>query len=173
MPDFGFIEDKDTREKVENAHKIEVDQLTIDLTNSAKTQIDEAVTGLKAKNTEILGEKKVLQESLKLFDGYDIKVIKTATDFYDKNKDAEFLKDGTVEELIEKKTSQLTSDFETQINELSTNLETAKTHGVTYQSLFESKVIDDGVRAEAIKFGMVATAIEDAVLRGRDRKSVV
>ena len=77
------------------------------------------------------------------------------------------MKDGTVEELIEKKTSQLTSDFETQINELNTNLTSAKDHGSLYQGLFESKVIDDGIREEALKAGMLPTAIEDAVLRGR------
>jgi len=167
MPDFKFIEDADLREKVENAHKLVVDDLTVNLTNAAKTQVDDAVKGLKTKNAEILDEKKTLQESLKSFEGIDVKVAKTAMEFYDKNKDAEFLKDGTVEELIEKKTSQLTSDFETQLNELNTNLTTAKEHGSLYQKLFESKVIDDGIREEAIKAGMLPTAIEDAVLRGR------
>jgi len=166
MP-FKFIEDADLRAKVENAHKIETDQLTINLTNSAKQQVDEAVTGLKTKNAEILDEKKVLQTSLSAFEGFKPEDVKIASDFYAKNKDAEFLKDGTVEELIEKKTSQLTSDFEAQIGELNVNLTEAKTHGATYQGLFESKVIDDGVRDEAVKSGMLPTAIEDAVLRGR------
>lgn len=167
MADFSFIEDTDLREKAENAHKIDVDQLTIDLTNANKTAVDEAVTGLKDKNAEILNEKKILSDSLKKFEGYDPTDVKTATDFYKKNKDAEFLKDGTVEELIQQKTSQLTSDFETQVNELTANLNEAQTHGQTYQTLFEAKVIDDGVRTEAIKAGMLPTAVEDAVMRGR------
>ncbi len=167
MADFSFIEDADLREKAENVSKLEVDQLTIDLTNSAKTQVDTAVAGLKSKNAEILDEKKVLSDSLKKFEGYDPAEIKIASDFYAKNKDAEFLKDGTVEELIQQKTSQLTSDFEIQVNELTDNFNTAKEHGNMYQSLFEAKVIDDGVRDEAIKAGMLPTAIEDAVLRGR------
>jgi len=167
MPNFDFIEDADLREKAENAHKIEVDQLTIDLTNANKTAVEEAVSGLKAKNTELLDEKKVLQTTLKKFDGYEPEKVKTATEFYEKNKDAEFLKDGTVEELIEKKTSQLISDHETVVTELTTNLTEAKTHGQMYQELFESKTIDDGVREEAIKQGMLPTAVEDAVLRGR------
>jgi len=167
MPDFKFIEDADMREKVENAHKIEVDQLTIDLTNSAKEQVDNAVTGLKTKNQELLDEKKNLATTLKKFEGYDPVKVKEASDFYEKNKDAEFLKDGTVEELIEKKTSQLTSDFEAQLNELNTELGSTKTAASTYKSLFESKVIDDGIRDEAIKAGMLPTAVEDAVMRGR------
>ncbi len=167
MPDFDFIEDADIREKAENAHKLVVDELTVNMTNAAKTQVDEAVSGLKTKNAEILDEKKALDTKLKTFDGFDVEKAKTATDFYNKNKDAEFLKDGTVEELIEKKTSQLTSDFETQIIELNGKLTTATEHGTNYQMLFEGKTIDDGVREEAIKAGMLPTAVEDAVLRGR------
>lgn len=167
MPKFDFIEDADLREKAENAHKLEVDELTINLTNSAKSQVEEAVTGLKTKNQQILDEKKALQENLKKFEGYDPKIVKEATEFYTKNKDAEFLKDGTVDELIEKKVSQLTSDFETQIAELNENLGKTKTTAQTYQQLFEGKTIDDGIRAEAIKAGMLPTAVEDAVLRGR------
>jgi len=167
MPEFDFIEDTDLRAKAEDAHKIAVDKVTVDLTNANKTVVEEAVSGLKTKNEEIIGEKKTLQETLKTFDGFDPKTLKTATDFYTKNKDAEFLKDGTVEELIEKKTSQITSDFETQITELNGKLTTATTHGASYQGLFEAKVIDDGVRAAAVKADMLPTAVEDAVLRGR------
>ncbi len=167
MADFTFIEDAEIREKAENANKIEVDELTISLTNAAKTQVDDAVKGLKAKNEEILGEKKTLQETVKKFDGIDLAVVKTATEFYEKNKDTEFLKDGTVEELIEKKTSTLTTDFETKIGEMTELLDKATKHGANYQTLFEAKVIDDGLRAEAIKQGVRPEAIEDVILRGR------
>jgi len=167
MPKFDFIEDAEVREKVENAHKLEVDALTIDLTNSAKTQVETAVSGLKTKNEEILGEKKALQDKMKPFDGIDLEAVKVATEFYDKNKDAEFLKNGTVDELIEKRTSALTSDFEVKIQELTTSLEESKIHGAKYQGLFESKVIDDGLRSEAVKQGVRSEAIDDVVLRGR------
>lgn len=166
MP-FSFIEDEELREKAEDAHKIKVDELTINLTNAKKKEVEEAVAGLKTKNEEILGEKKTLQDEMKKFEGIDLDHVKVASEFYEKNKDADFLKDGTVEELIEKKTSQITSDFETQINELNENLSKAKDHGRTYQSLFESKVIDDGLRAEATKQGVRPEAVEDIILRGR------
>ncbi|MCP3683853.1 MAG: hypothetical protein GY861_14305 [bacterium] len=167
MPDFDFITDEEVREKVENAHKLVVDELTVNFTNAAKEQVDEAVLGLKNKNTELLDEKKNLKDNLKKFDGIDIEVVKTATDFYEKNKDAEFLKDGTVEELIQTKTSQLISDHETAITELAGKLSTATEHGANYQSLFEAKVIDDGLRSEAVRQGVRPEAIEDVILRGR------
>lgn len=167
MPDFDFIEDKGLREKVENAHKLEVDELTVNLTNASKTAVEDAVSGLKTKNTEILGEKKTLQEQLKTFEGIDPKKAKDAMEFHEKNKDAKFLEDGTVEELIEKKTSQLTSDHETVVTELTTKLGEAQAHGQNYQTLFESKVIDDGLKEEAIKQGIRPEALNDVVMRGR------
>jgi len=167
MADFTFIDDEELRAKIEDANKLEVDELTVNLTNSAKTQVEEAVTGLKAKNTELIGEKKAAQEALKKFDGVDVEASKLATEFYENHKDQEFLKDGTVEELIEKKTSQLNSDHEVQVTELTGKLSEAVNHGATYQSLFESKVIDDGLRAEAVKQGVRSEAIEDVILRGR------
>lgn len=167
MPDFNFIEDADLREKVENAHKLEVDELTVNLNSTNKTAVEEAVKGLKTKNTELLGEKKTLQEQFKPFETMDVVVVKDALEFHEKNKDVEFLKDGTVEELIDKKTSQLRSDHETVVTELSGKLKSAETHGKNYQTLFESKVIDDGLTKEALAQGVRAEALQDVVLRGR------
>lgn len=167
MVDFSFIEDADIREKAENAHKLEVDELTVDLTNQAKTQVEDAVTGLKNKNAELLDEKKKAQDSLKVFDGIDPEIARTAITFHEENKDAEFLKDGTVDELIDKKTSQLRSDHESALTELSGKLDSAINHGAKYQNLFESKVIDDGLREEAVGQGILPGAVSDIILRGR------
>ena len=167
MPDFSFIEDTAIREKVENAHKLEVDELTVNLKNANKVAVEDAVSGLKTKNAEILDEKKALSEAAKLFEGIDPEAAKAALEFHEKNKDAEFLKDGTIEDLIEKKTSTLKSDHEAAMTELNSKFNEATTNGTLYQNLYESKVIEDGIRAEAIKAGIRAEAIDDVLLRGR------
>jgi len=167
MPDFKFIEDDAVREKVENIHKLEVDELTVNLINKAKADQEESEKGLKAKRDELLNEKKALQETVKLFDGIDPEAAKEALEFHEKNKDAEFLKDGTIEDLIEKKTSTLKSDHEAVLTELNRKFEEASSKGTLYQNLYESKVIDDGIRAEAIKAGIRAEAIDDVLMRGR------
>lgn len=166
MPLFDFIEDADLKEKVENAHKLEVDELTVNLTNEAKVKVDEAVSGLKTKNAEILDEKKSLNEKLKAFDGIDVETAKVALKFHEENKDAEFLKDGTVEELIEKKISQLISDHETLVGELTENLTVQTARGDKYQSKFESKLVSDDLTQEAIKQGVRPEAVSDIVLKG-------
>lgn len=167
MPDFTFIEDAGIREKVENIHKLEVDELVVNHTNSTKEEIETAVSGLKTKNSEILSEKKTLQESLKLFDGIDVEKAKEAAEFYEKNKDAEFLKDGKLEDLIEQKTSILKSDYEAELGELSQKFETTSTESTLYKGLYESKVIEDALRDEAIKAEVRPEALLDIILRGR------
>jgi len=167
MPDFTFIEDKEVREKVEDMHKLEVDELTINLTNKAKADQEESEKGLKTKNAEILDEKKILQEAAKLFEGVDPEAAKAALEFHEKNKDAEFLKDGTIDELIEKKTSTLKSDHEAALTDLNGKFDEASAKGTLYQNLYESKVIDDGIRAEAVRAGVQPAAIEDVLMRGR------
>lgn len=167
MPDFKFITDKGQREQAENAHKLEVDELKVTLKAEGATAVEEATTGLKDKNVEILNEKKGLQKKLKLFDGIKPEDVATEHEFYEKNKDAEFLKDGTVEELIQQKTSQLTSDHETVVTELTENHDKQLVRGDLYQGLFEAKVMDDGLRAEAVKQGVLPGALQDILLRGK------
>lgn len=167
MPDFDFIEDKDVREKVENAHKLEVDELTVNLKNANKVAIEDAVSGLKTKNSEILDEKKTLQEAAKLFEGIEAEAAKEALEFYEKNKDAEFLKDGKLEDLLEKKTSALKSDHETVMTELNGKFEEASTQGNMYRSLYETKVIDDALRQAAIDAKVRPEALSDIIMRGR------
>lgn len=166
MP-FDFIEDAEVKAKVEEEHKLEIDNITVTLKAEHKTAMEAEVSGLKTKNEELLGEKKTLSETLKTFDGIDVDVAKTAIEFHEKNKDAKFLEDGSVDELIEKKTSDLRTAHDTEKNELTTNLTDQTARADKYQTLFESKVIDDGLRAEAVKQGVLPAALEDIILRGR------
>jgi len=167
MPDFKFIEDKAIREKVEDMHKLEVDELTVNLNNKAKKQVDDAVAGLKTKNSDILNEKKTLQESLKSFEGIDPILAKDALKFHEENKDAQFMKDGKLEDLIEQKTSVLKSDHEAEMTELLGKFDTTSKSEVKFKSLYESKVIEDGLREAAMEAKVRGEALSDVILRGR------
>jgi hypothetical protein len=167
MPDFTFIEDSELREKVENVHKLEVDDLTVNFSNKLKSEVEDAVTGLKDKNSEILGEKKKLQEAIKAYEGLDAKAAREAMEFFEKNKDAEFLKDGTMDDLIEKKVSALKSDHEATMGELSSKLEETSTQAKSYKNLYESKVIEDALREAALAAKVRPEALTDIILRGR------
>lgn len=162
MP-FSFITDDAIREQVVTLHN---DTVTA-LTDSHKLEIDEQVTGLKSKNTELLDEKKQLQKKVKEVDGYDFDKANEALAFLENNKDAQLIKDGKGEELIQKRTSQLQSDHEAVLAELNSTLNQTSEKATVFESLYKTKMIDDGLREAAIAADVRKEAINDVLLQGR------
>jgi len=162
MP-FKFIEDEALRNQaieVLNSHIAE-------LKDQHKLTMDEEVNGLKSKNAEILDEKKQADIRLKKFDEYDFDAANEAIDFIKNNKNAQLIKDGKVDELIEKETSTLRSDHETALNEVNQSLGTEKQRGDLYESLYKTKMVEDSLREAAIISKMRPEAITDVLLHGR------
>jgi DNA-directed RNA polymerase subunit F len=161
--DFDFIEDEEVRAKAIEAHKASMDQVMI----SIDEKIEEATSGLKQKNDELLNEKKQIQKTLKNFENIDPEKAREALNFLDNNDDAQMIKDGKIGELIDKRTSQMRSDHEAAILELSNNFEESKSTASQYKGLYESKMIDDAIREAAIGAKVRPEAITDILLRGR------
>jgi hypothetical protein len=159
---FSFIQDPEQRAKAEATHKASMESITA----SIEAKVAEATTGLKTKNEELLNEKKKIADTLKNFENLDPTAAREALKFLEENEDARLIKDGKIEELLVKKTSTLKTQHEEEANRLKLELEKAKNEGVTYKSKFESKVIADALREEAILQGVVPEALSDVVLRG-------
>ena len=162
MPDFTFIEDETLRTQVEEAHKTSMDTLTA----SIDEKISEATSGLKGKNEELLDEKKKLGKVLKNFENVDPEKAKEALKFLEENEYAQMIKDGKVDEIIEKKTSQMRSDHEAAVSELSTKLTETEDSGRLYKNMYEKKMIEDNLRKVAIEAGVRPEAVSDILMRG-------
>ena len=162
--DFKFITDDDQRVQAEDEYKAEL----IELKDQHKLQLDEEISGLKSKNAEILDEKKKIDAKMKEFDDYDFAKANEALGFLENNKDAQLIKDGKVEELIEKKTSTMRSDHETTLTELNSNLSVEKTRGNLYEGLYKTKMVEDALREAAAVAKVRTVAVTDILLRGRD-----
>lgn len=160
---FDFITDDTQREQAIEAHNKAVTELN----DTFRVQLDEEVSGLKSKNTELLDEKRNLQNSLKKYDGFDFDGAKEAMEFLQNNKDAQMIRDGKVDELIEKKTSQLRSDHEAAMQELTSNLSAAMDHGTRYEGMYKAKVIEDALREVALAKNVRPEAISDILMRGK------
>ena len=164
---FEFIVDEEQRAKAIEAHKIQVDELTVTLNKSVQKTVDEAVAGLKTKNDELLTEKKKVQDALKNFDNIDPVKAREALSFLENNHDAQLIKDGKVDELIEKRTSAMKSDHETRVLELSGKLTENEKAALLYRTLYETKMVDDSLREAAVAAKVRPEAIADILLRGR------
>ena len=126
MSMFDFIEDEEVREKAQQAYDDSIKDVKEQMNNENQEilnqTIEDAVAGLKAKNEELLDEKKKIQSALKDFDDIDPHKAKEALEFLEQNHDAQLIKDGKIDELIEKKTSTMRAEHEEAVQELQDQL---------------------------------------------------
>ena len=123
--------------------------------------IEEATTGLKNKNSELLGKMKELQEKSKLFDGLDPVALKEMKDRLDADEDAKLLATGKKNEVIEKYTQRMRAEHDAQLEaeRLRTKAETDRANN------YRGSVLDNAIRS--VLTGLHPGAIEDAILQGR------
>ncbi len=160
---FDFIEDEGARKKAEEAHTA---NLTTVIEETVSKQVAEEVSGLKSKNVELLAEKKKIAETLKNFDNLDADKAREALKFLEENENARLLKEGKIDELLAKQTSQLKEDHEAEVGELKAQLGTEKTSAGQYKQMFERKVVEDTIRSAAIKAGVRSEALDDVLIHG-------
>jgi hypothetical protein len=161
--EFEFIEDEQVRAKAKAAYEESIRKVN----EGIQAKIDEAVSGLRAKNEELLGEKKKIQEKLSQFaDITDPQEAVKALKFLNESEEAQMIRDGRVDELIGKKTAQMKLDYENQLKEVTAKLEETANQATTYKTRYERKLIDDNLRDAAIRAGIRPEAIADVLLRG-------
>ncbi len=166
---FDFIEDEGVRGQAQEAFD---GQMTV-VNDSIQTKIDEAVGGMKSKNEELLDEKKKIADRLKEFaDIEDPELAREALKFIKENEDAQLIKDGKIEEVLEKRTSQLRSDHDAIVSDLQKELQDSNLVGHNYKQMFENKTVDDSLRDAAMAAGVLPEAIESVLLHGRSVFSV-
>ena len=99
---FDFITDDTVRATAETTYQAEQDASATALEVTIQTKVDDAVAGLKSKNEELLGEKKTIQQKLQDVGDLDVAKARAALEFFDKNEEAQMLRDGKFDELMEK-----------------------------------------------------------------------
>jgi len=162
--DFTFIEDDKLRGQAEEAYNAEVKANTEDI----DSKISAAVAGLKTKNEELLGEKKTIQEKLQKFaDISDPEEAIKALKFINESEEAQMIRDGKFDELLEKRTSTMRLEHDTAITDLSEKLLEVTDGKGKYKGLYQTKIMDDALRAVAIKAGIRPEAIPDVLLHAK------
>jgi len=167
MPLFEAIEDQVLRDRLIKEHEEE----------TAKKVATE-VAALKAKNDELLGEKKTtkekLDETLKSIEGIDLEEAKKAMRMLSDERKKKLLEDGKLEEYIQTQTQTIKSDYEAMLEaERAQRLATEK-KAEDFETKFKSKILEDRLREVATKSGCTndANVIRDIINRGREAFSL-
>ncbi|MFK3971176.1 hypothetical protein ACI2KS_10660 [Pseudomonas sp. NPDC087358] len=131
------------------------------------TAVEASVSGLKSKNTELLG--KLKDSTTKLthfetqFEGIDIDAVKGLLAKAGEDEETKLLTEGKIDEVFDKRTERLRGSFEKQLAEERTRAEKSE----AFANKFRDKVLGDSIRAAAIKAGALPEATDDLILRAR------
>lgn len=139
-----------------------------ELNTLVQAAIEREVSGLKEKNSQLIKNNKDLKSQLKVWDGIDADSVKRLLGQAAQEEENELLKAGKLDELIEKRTDRLRSQYDEEISSLKTNYDTAAQQAERYQKQFEQRLIDDEIRTQAINQKALPMACDDIIRRARE-----
>lgn len=129
--------------------------------------VDKEVSGLKSKNTELLGANRTFKSELETlkgqFDGLDIEAVKGLLTKVGQDEETKLIAEGKLDEVINRRTERLRGDLDKQVKAANERADKAEAFAAKYSD----KVLADSIRAAAIKAGALPEAAEDIILRAR------
>lgn len=132
----------------------------------------EDTTGLKSalqkKKDELEEAKNALKSIEKKFEGIDAEEVKKLLAKFEGDDDAKLIKEGKIDEVINKRTERMRADYDKKLQDATKKVEQADGRA----KKFSQRVLDDQIREAASKAGLHASAIEDALFRGRSMFSL-
>lgn len=125
--------------------------------------VEEAVAGLKAKNSELLGKLKSANENLARFDGIDPEAVSAMLKRFADDEEAGLIKAGKVDEVLAKRTERMQ-----QANAKALKAEQdARTKAESKAAKLADRTLAASIRDAALKAGALPEALDDIALRAR------
>lgn len=118
---------------------------TPDIQKVIQDAVEKAVGGLKAKNTELLGEVKAAKEALKRWDGYDPENVRKIVDQFSNDADAQAIREGRFNDVIDRRTKETVTRAQTQMENEARAREEATRRADELQVKYHSAVIGNAV----------------------------
>lgn len=129
--------------------------------------VEAATTGLKNKNSELLGSLKNTKTELEgfktQFEGLDIEAVKGLLTKVGQDEETKLIAEGKLDEVITRRTERLRGDYDKQLAVEKARADKAEAFAAKYSD----KVLADSIRAAAIRAGALPEAAEDIILRAR------
>jgi len=162
---FEYIEDPDLRQKAIDDYTKSIDGVKVEMKTELEKLVAESTSALKANHDRLLDEKKKLQEKFK--DIKDPEEALKALQLINGNEEFQMIRDGKFEEVIQKRVSSATQQFEEDIKALNSKAENGEMTAVKYKSLYSDTVRDLELRRAAANAKVLPEAMEDVLNKGR------
>ncbi len=120
-----------------------------------QTAVDEAVKGLKEKNSELINDKKILKDELTALkgkvDGLDLDAIKVLLDKSNQDEESKLIAEGKIEEVIQKRTDKMREEHARLLNAETTRANNAEAYANKFkQSVVQGQIVQAAVELEAL-----------------------
>lgn len=138
-------------------------EITPEIQKLIDEQVSAQVSGLKNKNTELLGKLKESTESLKRFDGIDPDAVRGILKRFSDDEEAKLIADGKIDEVLNKRTERLRADVDKQIKAANERADKAE----AFSNKFRDRVLANAIRAAAATVGALPEASDDLILRAK------
>lgn len=138
-------------------------EITPEIQKIIDEQVSAQVSGLKSKNSELLGKLKESSESLKRFDGIDPDAVRGILQRFSDDEEAQLIAGGKIDEVLNKRTERLRADSDKQIKAANERADKAE----SFANKFKDRVLGDAIRSAALKAGALPEASDDMILRAR------
>jgi hypothetical protein len=123
--------------------------------------VENAVKGLKGKNTELLGKLRESNDTLKKFEGIDPEAVRTMIGQFAEGEEAKLIAEGKIGEVLTKRTERMKSGFEKETAKERAAREAAEARA----NKFTQKVLENHIRADHGGAGCHKHSVDDAILR--------
>lgn len=138
-------------------------EITPEIQAIIDAKVNESVTGLKSKNSELLGELKEQGDNLKRYEGIDPDAVKTILQRFSDDEEAKLIAAGKIDEVLEKRTERLRTDVDKKLKAANDRAEKAE----AFSKKFSDRVLGDSIRSAALKAGAIPGAVDDIILRAK------
>lgn len=125
-------------------------------------RINDAVTGLKAKNGELLGKLKETSEHLKRFDGIDPDAVRNILSKFASDEEAGLIAKGDIDTVLQKRTERMQAENAKAIKAEQERAQRAEAKAAK----LAQRSLSSTIRDAAMKTGALPEATDDIVLRG-------
>ena len=129
-------------------------------------KVDEEVSGLKTKNTELLGEKKDLLTKLEGAPTPDeLDEFKKLKSNIESSKYAKMIADGQIDDVVNEKVERIISDHNTKNAEYKVVIDRLRDENAGLKTEHIDYLLEDAIKKAAVKGGVVGDAIDDVARR--------
>lgn len=138
-------------------------EITPEMQKLIDERVASEVTGLKNKNSELLGTIKQQKDNLSRFEGIDPDAVRGIIQRFSDDEEAKLIAAGKVDEVLDKRTERMRADVDKQIKAANERADKAE----AFSSKFRDRVLGDAIRGAAAKAGALAEASDDLILRAK------